>query len=233
VRRLAWTQHVPFEDLGNLATWAKDRDFRIDGARLFAGDPLPRPSEFDWLVVTGGPMSVHDAAEHPWLPRERELIGEALARGQSVLGICLGSRQLAVALGAPVYAHRLKEVGWFPIEGVPGHGPLAGLFGKRTDVVHWHGDTFDLPAGAVHLARSAGCENQAFAWGERALGLQFHLEMARENVARMCDACAGDLAVPGPYVSTRAALLAADGRFARAEAELVRVLDRLDAASTS
>jgi GMP synthase (glutamine-hydrolysing) len=231
VKRLVWTQHVPFEDLGNVAKWASERDFRVDCARLWAGEPLPELRELDWLVVTGGPMSVHDEAEHPWLPRERELIREALARGRTVLGICLGAQQLAAALGAPVYTHRVKEVGWFPIEGLAGHGPFAGLFAKRTEVIHWHGDTFDLPVDAVHLARSAACENQAFAWGARALGLQFHLEMARENVARMCDACAADLASPGPYVSTRQAMLADDARFARMEPELVRVLDRLDAAS--
>ncbi len=230
MRRLAWTQHVPFENLGNLAGWAKARDFRSDCARLHAGEPLPKATELDWLVVTGGPMSVHDADEHPWLPRERELIGEALARGKTVLGICLGSQQLAAALGADVYPNRVKEIGWFPIEGVASHGALASLFPGKLDVIHWHGDTFDLPAGAVHLARSAACENQAFGWGERAFGLQFHLEMARENVVSMSDACAADFA-PGPYVSTREAMLADDGRFAKLARELVRVLDRLDEAS--
>lgn len=230
MRRLACTQHVPFEDLGNIAAWAKARDFRVDVARLFAGEPLPAPTEFDWLVVLGGPMSVHDAEAHPWLPRERELIGEALVRGRTVLGVCLGSQQLAFALGAPVYTHTAKEIGWFPIEGLPAHGALAGLFGKRTDVLHWHGDTFDLPTGAVHLARSAACENQAFFWGERALGLQFHLEMTHGGIERLCDACAHEL-VPGPFVSTREAMLGDAGRFARLEAELTRVLDRLDQAT--
>lgn len=231
MRRLAWLQHVAFEDLGNIALWAEANEFRIEGTRLFAGEKLPAATELDWLVVMGGPMSVHDGDAHPWLPSERELIGEALARGKTVLGVCLGAQQLAAALGAPVYPHRVKEIGWFPIEGVAAHGAFAGLFGKRTEVIHWHGDTFDLPTGAVHLARSAACENQAFAWGERALGLQFHLEMARENVARICRGCADELAAPGPYVSTAEAMLADDGRFARLEGLLWQVLDRLDEAT--
>ena len=231
MRRLRWLQHVAFEDLGNLAGWAEAREFKCEVSRLHAGEPLPKATELDWLVVMGGPMSVHDAEQHPWLPRERELIGEVLARGKTVLGICLGAQQLAAALGAPVHPHRVKEIGWFPIEGVAAHGAFAGLFGKRTEVFHWHGDTFDLPTGAVHLARSAACENQAFAWGERALGLQFHLEMGRDGVARICRGCADELTVPGPFVSSAEAMLADDGRFARLERELARVLDRLDEAS--
>lgn len=230
MRRLACLQHVPFEDLGNIARWAEARDFRIDVTRLFAADPLPRAGELDWLVVMGGPMSVHDEHEHPWLPRERELIGEAIARGRTVLGVCLGAQQLAAALGAPVYPHRLKEIGWFPIEGVASHGPFAGLFAGASEVFHFHGDTFDLPAGAVHLARSAGCEGQAFACGERVLGLQFHLEMTRANVERICVECAADF-TPGRYVQSPEEILANDARFSRLEGNLTRVLDRLDAAS--
>lgn len=230
MRRLACLQHVPFEDLGNIAAWADKRDFRVDVTRLFAADPLPRAAELDWLVVMGGPMGVYDDAAHPWLPRERELIGEAIARGKTVLGVCLGAQQLAAALGAPVYPHRVKEIGWFPIEGVASAGPFAGLFAGTTEVFHFHGDTFDLPAGAVHLARSVGCESQAFAYGERVLGLQFHIEMTRANVERICVECAGDF-VPGRFVQSPEEILASDARYASLEAELTRVLDRLHAAS--
>jgi len=130
-------------------------------------------------------MGVYDDAAHPWLPRERELIAEAIARGKTALGVCLGAQQLAAAVGAPVYPQRLKEIGWFPIEPIKATGWFAGLFPALTDVLHFHGDTFDLPTGAVPLARSRACEHQSFAYGERALGLQFHLEVARANVERL------------------------------------------------
>lgn len=230
MKRLACLQHVPFEDLGNIARWAETRDFRIDVTRLFAADALPRAAELDWLVVMGGPMGVYDEREHPWLPRERELIAEAIARGKTVLGVCLGAQQLAAALGAPVYPHRVKEIGWFPIEGIASAGPFAGLFASTSEVFHFHGDTFDLPAGGVHLARSAACESQAFAYGERVLGLQFHLEMTRANVERICVECAADF-VPGRFVQSPDAILAGDERFTKLEAELTRVLDRLYAAA--
>ena len=228
MRQLACLQHVPFEDLGNIARWAEARDFRIDVHRLFAADPLPRAAELDWLVVMGGPMGVHDERDHPWLPRERELIGEAIARGKTVLGVCLGAQQLAAALGAPVYTHRVKEIGWFPIEGVASTGPFADLFAGTSEVFHFHGDTFDLPAGSVHLARSAACESQAFAYGERVLGLQFHLEMTRANVERICVECAAEF-TPGRFIQRPEGIVSNDRNYTRLEGELARVLDRLDA----
>jgi GMP synthase-like glutamine amidotransferase len=226
VRRLHCLQHVPFEDPGNIATWAKARGHRVEVTRLDSGESLPRAAELDWLVVMGGPMGVYDDAEHPWLSSERALIAEAVARGKTVLGVCLGAQQLAAALGAAVYPQRVKEIGWFPIEPIAATGPFAGLFSAPTDVLHFHGDTFDLPAGAVHLARSRACEHQAFAYGERALALQFHLEMTHCGAERLTRECASDF-VPGPWVQSPEAIVVDAARFSRLEAELARVLDRL------
>jgi len=207
-------QHVPFEGLAALAPVLRAAGHEIATTRLYAGEALPAPEAFDWLVVLGGPMSANDEARFPWLAPEKRLIERCLASERAVLGICLGAQLLAAALGARVVRNPEREIGWFPIERVA--GAEASRYGhalpKSALAFHWHGETFDLPAGAVHLARSAACEQQAFAWGERALGLQFHLETTAEAAAALIEHCDEDL-TPGPYVQPPKAILGDPTRF--------------------
>ena len=226
-----WLQHVPFEGLGAIGPWLAQCGARVTTTRCHAGEDLPALDDFDWLIVMGGPMSVHDQDRYPWLAAEQRLIADAIAAGKTVLGICLGAQLIARSLGARVYRAREPEIGWFPIEPVPtpsGHS-LADLFAVPHDVFHWHGETFDLPAGAVPLARSAACAHQAFAVGERVLALQFHLEMTPDGARALIDHCPGDLAA-GPWVQPPSAMLADEGRFQRTHAVMRRLLDALDAA---
>ncbi len=181
-------QHVPHETLGSL-----ESHFRAAGVEWRAVAMFSRQTAetaWDWdhvagLVVLGGPMNVDQVAEHPFLQWEVGWIQEAVRRQLPVLGICLGAQLLAKSLGARVYANRVKEIGWYDIELMaPADDPLfGGLNGRRT-VFQWHGDTFDLPAGAVQLARSELCEQQAFRFGANAYGLQFHVEVTADMVDR-------------------------------------------------
>ncbi|HLA85346.1 MAG TPA: type 1 glutamine amidotransferase [Thermoguttaceae bacterium] len=131
------------------------------------------------LVVLGGPMNVDEVAEYPFLAAEVEWLREAARRDLPVLGICLGAQLLAKALGATVRANERKEIGWYEIEltEAAGRDTLLADCASRQMVYQFHGDTFTLPPGAVHLARSAWCENQAFRFGRAAYGLQFHIEV--------------------------------------------------------
>ena len=176
--RIHWLQHVPFEGVGSIAAWALGRGFPLTGSRLFAGDLLPPLTAFDLLVVMGGPMSANDEMVHAWLNAEKRFIDQAIKAGKSVLGICLGAQLIASAAGARVYPNDHKEIGWFPVERTARASETAvgRILAQRTEVFHWHGETFDLPRGAVHLARSEGCLHQAFALGNRIVGLQYHLE---------------------------------------------------------
>lgn len=228
--RVHYLQHVAFEGLGSIAAWLEAREARLTATRLYE-EPAPRlPSadELDWLVVMGGPMSVNDEATHPWLVAEKQLVREAVAASRVVLGICLGAQLVASALGARVAPGPEPEIGWFPIEPVEGAGasPFAPLFARPREVFHWHGETFDLPPGAVRLARSAACPNQAFSLGDRVLALQFHLEMTPEGVAALADHC-GDELVPRPWVQSRDAMLADPGRFDAIHAAMAQLLERL------
>lgn len=229
--RISVLQHVPFEGPAAIAQWAERRGYPLALSRLYAGEPLPALDDFDRLVVMGGPMSVGDTDAYPWLVGERALIAEAVAEGKSIVGVCLGAQLIAAALGARVYRNAHKEIGWLPIrltEPARALDLCDGLPSEQT-VFHWHGDTFELPPGAVHLAESEGCAHQAFLVDDRVLALQFHLESTPESVAAICEHCADEIQ-PARYVQTVAEMRAADpDLFAGIGRTLEVLMDRLPA----
>jgi GMP synthase-like glutamine amidotransferase len=222
-------QHASFEGPGNVEAWSAERshDFKI--VRLYQDEPLPSVQDLDLLVVMGGPMSVHDEDVYPWLDPEKKLIARCLATGKFTLGVCLGSQLLAEVLGARVYRNRFKEIGWLPVERCSGDNPshLFRTLPRQFTPFHWHGETYDLPAGTTHLARSEGCPVQAFehAYG---LGLQFHLEVTSDGVSDLIRACSSDIA-SGPYEQTPAQILACTDRCAASQKLLVDVLNGIEA----
>ncbi len=197
-------QHVFFEGIGSMAPWLGLRGANISITRFFESWTLPDVSSLDLIIAMGGPMSVNDEAELPWLIHEKQFIRTAIQQGVPVLGICLGAQLIASALGARVYPGRQREIGWFEIEAVPNAGG-AFAFPKITTVFHWHGETFDLPEGAVNLARSAACEHQAFQIGSNAIGLQFHLETTPESADAIITHCRNEL-VEDTFVQTEGTL---------------------------
>ena len=175
--------HVGFEDLGILALLLAERKIsvgHVDAPRASLEDVDPAAP--DLLIVLGGPIGVYETDTYPFLSREIAMVGERLARGLPTLGICLGAQLMAAALGARVYPSGIKEIGWKPLtlSDAGRDSCLAPLAEENLPVLHWHGDTFDLPEGAAHLASTDICENQAFLFGANALGLQFHLETTAE-----------------------------------------------------
>jgi GMP synthase-like glutamine amidotransferase len=224
VNRIHFIQHVPFESPARIAGWARERGLETSLTRVFE-EPLPAAEDVEALVVMGGPMSVHDAESLPWLTEEKRLIEAVVRADKPVLGVCLGAQLIADVLGARVHRNRFQEIGWFRVEATAA-GRNHAHFPLRAEFVpfHWHGDTFELPSGAVQLARSAACEQQAFAWGERVLGLQFHLEMDAEGVSALAMHCGAE-AGSGPYVQSPEEMLALPARFDAAHALLEELLD--------
>lgn len=203
-------QHVPFEGLGSVEPWLLANGAHVSTTRLFERPILPSVDDVDLLVVMGGPMSVNDDAEYPWLEPERRFIRQAIEREKAVLGVCLGAQLIAGAMGARVYANPEREIGWWPIVGMSPAAdvPKWASAGTETTVFHWHGETFDLPPGATTLARSAGCELQAFQLGRRVIGIQFHLETTPALVQGMVSHCGAELA-PSRFVQSASELLSA------------------------
>ena len=220
-------QHVPFEGPGAIAPWLIARGHRLTVVRVDEDQVLPAAGAVDLLVIMGGPMGVQDEALHPWLATEKRFIHDVIAAGAAVLGICLGAQLIAAVLGARVGPNPVREIGWFPLEAVPSNGACSAelfRFPDAINVLHWHGDTFALPAGAVCLARSAACEHQAFQLGRRIIGLQCHLETTPEALRQLVDAC-GDELRPEPFVQSAEQILAADaGTYAELHALLGQVL---------
>jgi GMP synthase (glutamine-hydrolysing) len=174
-------QHIACEPPGEFEDVLVERGAAIHRVELDEGEPLPGWRDVDLIVAMGGPMSVNDEAEHPWLVEEKRLIREAVEAGVPFWGACLGVQLLASSLGARVYAGPQPEVGVLPVtlteEGMA-DPVLAGL-PLELLTLQWHGDTFDLPDGAVRLAGSPAYPNQAFRYGQAAYGVQFHLEVSR------------------------------------------------------
>lgn len=180
-------KHVAHEVLGTLSPLLRDQGFRIRYVN-FSREPEAKPSleKYNGLVVFGGWMGVYEADRYPHINVECRLIEAALKREIPVLGICLGSQILAHVLGGHVRKHEEKEVGWQEVELTEAgrQDPLLQHFRVRERVFQMHGDTFDVPPGAVHLARSNVCEGQAFRYGDKAYGLQFHLEVDQAMIDR-------------------------------------------------
>lgn len=228
--RIHVVQHVRHEGPGSIQAWARSRGHALRRTRQCDREPLPAPDEFDWLVVMGGPMSVDDEAAHSWLPGEKRFIGEAIAARKRVLGICLGAQLVAQVLGARVTRAAQKEIGWFPVRRA--EGALASPFGpvlpEETLAFHWHSDAFDLPPGAIRLAHSEACENQAYDWGGRILGLQYHLEVTGDGAQDMIRHGAAELS-EAPFVQRADVMLWEPGRFQRANGVLDSLLATMEA----
>ena len=176
-------RHVAFEDAGTLGEVLKGRGIALD--YLEAGvDDLDPAKDADLLVVLGGPIGIYEVDRYPFLKQELATIEAAVKKGVPVVGICLGCQALAAVLAARVYPGKQKELGWDEMSLTPEGtaSPLGAIEGVR--VLNWHGDTFDLPAGATRLASNTITPNQAFTYGPKVLALQFHVELPERDLEK-------------------------------------------------
>lgn len=191
MRRLLVFQHVAHEILGILDPLLREASFRIRYIN-FDRQPAARPrlDRYHGLIVLGGPMNCDQGERFPHLDTEIEMIQRAVDTGRPVLGICLGAQLIARALGARVRRNPVREIGWYDLSPTETgrRDPVFGTLAGHQRIFQWHGDTFDIPEHAVHLARSPDCENQAFRYGENVYGLQFHLEVDQPMIERWLEA---------------------------------------------
>ncbi|MEE9276337.1 MAG: glutamine amidotransferase [bacterium] len=224
-------QHVEVERLGRLGDALERCGVEHRCFPFHRGAPVPAALDAlgDALVVLGGPMGVYEEASHPWLAAEIRIIGEALREDFPVYGLCLGCQLMARALGARVYpGEGKKEIGWFPIRlteeaaGDPLHAAEPDTF----PVFQWHGDTFDLPAGAVRLASSERYPNQAFRFGRRGYAFQYHLEVGAGDIRTWLDVFGEDAASPRSDADPEAILRAMPDRLEALNARSERLFLR-------
>lgn len=222
-------QHVSFEGLGSIGSHLRERGHRLSATHWYRGDSPPDLENCDWLIVMGGPMGVADHDLYPWLSVEKRLIAEALDAGKTVLGICLGAQLIAEVMGARIGRNPYREIGWFPIErsNEATTTCLGSVLPDRLDVFHWHGDRFEIPAGATPLAASAACDNQGFIVDDRVLGFQCHLETTPESMRLLIENGRDELD-GSRFVQAESEMLADDRRFSRINGVMAEVLQRLE-----
>jgi len=180
--------HAPFEAPGYVEQWIQEKGFSLSYTKVYEGESYPSIDSFDFLVVMGGPMGAYDDDIYPWMSTEKQLIKHAIDAKKKVLGICLGSQLLANVLGAKVYPNAHKEIGWWTVRKVDRkEKTIFDSYPNEATVMEWHGDTFDLPEGALLVATNDVAKNQAFVYGDHVLALQFHPEMTRESLLLLTD----------------------------------------------
>ena len=194
--RIKIIRHTKGTPPGTILDWLATKGLKADVVNLHLGDRLPAVDDFDWVISLGGGMNVDEEEKHPFLREEKKLLKEAIVRGKTCLGLCLGGQMLSQVLGGKVVQHVHKEVGWHEVE-VAGEKPVI--------VFQWHQDTFSLPPGATRFATNSITENQGFRYGDHVVGVQFHPEASDWFVRD----CANDKEWPtGPYVQSKEEMLA-------------------------
>jgi GMP synthase-like glutamine amidotransferase len=228
--RILSLEHARGDGPGKILSWVTRRGHALQRVLLHEGHVFPPQKAFDFLIVLGGPMSIYQHTQYPWLAPEKEFIRTAAEARKPILGICLGAQLLADVLGGVVVRNPEREVGWWPVTFIERGGPFAA-FPETLTPCHWHNDTFTLPPDAMHVASSAACQNQAFRIGDRLVGLQFHLEIGRIEANELAHANPDDLK-PAPFVQSAAQLLNPPPETADLEPALDSLLDALAACVT-
>lgn len=222
-------QHSALNTLGSIEEYARTRSHPLETTRFYKITNPPALGSFDLLIIMGGPMGIYDYEENPWLKDEKAFIKQAIDAGKTVLGICLGAQLLADVLGARVYENRHKEMGWFPIRAaaVENKPDFLNWLPEEITVFHWHSRTFDLPAGAVHLFRSEGCENQGFIYAGGVVALQFHPEVTDERIKTMIGRFGNEMG-DGLFIQKKEEMLGQEKYLAGTKEFMFTVLDKFD-----
>lgn len=202
-------RHEPFEGLAYIEDWIKANHHDLEYTLVFKNEAFPKTFEFDMLIIMGGTASVYDESKFIWISEEKKFISEALRKKKKILGICFGAQILASALGCRVYPGANKEIGWFPVRFNKKSLPGINFLPEEITSFHWHGDTFDIPPGAMHLASSDCTPNQGFIIGNQILALQFHPEMNQDAIHNLLS-IAGSEIKPGPYIQSEKEILRGD-----------------------
>jgi GMP synthase-like glutamine amidotransferase len=221
--------HAPFEGLAYISDWANEKGHKLSVTKFYENFTLPDIKEIAWLVIMGGPMSVNEEDIYPWLKTEKNYIKNVIDSNKVVIGVCLGAQLVADVLGAKVYKNNFKEIGWFPVH-ITAAAKQNYLFSQLPDeleVFHWHGETFDLPIGAIHIAENEACKNQAFLYKEKILGFQFHFEMTEKSIKEMLDGD-DDVLIPEKFVQSVLEIKQKKEFIKKSNESLKKILDDLE-----
>jgi len=191
---------MSFEHPATIADWAAEKNYISTYTKIFEGADFPLIDSFDMLVIMGGVMGVYEEDKYAWMKAEKSFIKKSIEAKKKVLGICLGAQFIADVLGAKVFPHTKKEIGWFEVEKVALHQLIKHLPQTFT-TFHWHGDTFTLPTKAIHLFKTKACEQQGFVYNNHVAALQFHTEVKDDLLNSMIESERAEL-IKADYIQT-------------------------------
>jgi len=227
--RIYLLEHEVTPHPSHIDLWAENRGHSITKSHVLEEQALSPVEDFDWLVILGGAQHIYENDANPWLPKERELVSEALAGGRIILGICLGAQILAEVLGGRVFLSDVPEIGWYKIT-LTNEGRESFLFRNMSESfesLHWHRDHFSLPPGCTRLASSEATPNQAFCCNSKpVVGLQFHPELTPEMIRYFCEEVDEEPA-SGPYVTDRKTMSAQADKAKDDEGLMYTLLDNM------
>lgn len=225
--RILCLQHVPFEGPAAIADWAQARGHTVHCHPMYGDEALPDQESFNFLCVMGGPMNIYEHEAYPWLEEEKAFIRAAIDAGKYVIGVCLGGQLIADVLGAKVNKGPQAEIGWFPITRSSDYPAWLDM-PETLRVMHWHGDRFDIPEGAQHIAASEACDNQGFIYQDRVLAWQCHLEATPGSLSALVEACSDELQATSDTVMSAEQLLQEPlETYTTMQAVLFKMLDQL------
>ncbi len=196
-------QHIKSDVPHSITDWLEMRGHSYEITKFPLDPSLPNAEDIDWLIVLGGPLSVHDEAKFPWLKSEKSFLKAMIDSGKPVLGFCFGAQLIAEALGAKVYVSKFPEIGWLPVytKKSMGNSKIFKYFPDTFTAFHWHNEAFSLPEGANVVASSPACENQMIVYNNNILAIQCHLELGIAEIEKYIEKNA-DILVKDEYVQT-------------------------------
>lgn len=197
--RIHVLKHEPEEFVGSMHSWFKAKNYAISTTEVYAGETLPSPDSFDWLVIMGGTMGAYEEDKFDWIAREKELIRNAIAADKKVLGLCLGGQMIASAMGGEVRKASQQEIGWHRVEKT---NDVATWMPQTFHPLNWHGDYIIPPANATCFATGSFTQTQGFCLGEKVWGLQFHLEAEPNTVDLFHSVGGSEPLLEGDYVQS-------------------------------
>lgn len=195
-------RHEPFEDLACIEDWIKNNNYELSCTLTYLQQTFPSDCSFDLLVIMGGTASIYNSMQETWYLEEKKFLGDCIRRKTKILGICLGAQILASVLGSRIYPGKAKEIGWFPVDFFAEDIPGLEFMPKRIETFHWHGDTFDIPEGAIKLASSELTPNQGFIYNETIFALQFHPEMTKISLNKIIESAGEELNQKSNYIQS-------------------------------
>lgn len=216
-------------DLGTIEEWVNARNHTITWNNVYENSEFPALESFDMLIVLGGVMGAYEEEAYPWLVKEKHFIRNAIEANKFVFGICLGGQLIAEVLGGKVYPHQYQEIGWWDIsftDEVKKH-PIFSNLPRQVTMFQFHGDTLELPEQATWLAKSDACQNQAFVYGDRVVGLQFHPEFNEEKLQEIVRIHGSEIE-KGPFAQLPNQFLGKKERMKNAKKYLFRLLDNME-----